>query len=94
MKFDKTFLDSEEKFLKTITIYGDKANGNVFADAAKTKKINKDTLKNLFILGVTINFSDQLYAPITFKDNGADASILIHNGTTATTFYSSEHEAG
>lgn len=94
---NKIYKDYDEKYVATTIVYADADDGNVFYDSAKTNKIPKDELKNLFLKGMTIDLSGELLAAIAFKDNGADATVTaVHESGAAATpvnFYSAEHDA-
>lgn len=84
-----------EKEIKTVVVYVDKDDGNVFYDEAKTVKIPKDELLNLCLKGfLTILFNGEYLKPISFKDNTTDAVVVVSNDTANYCFYSAEHVAG
>lgn len=91
MSKENVYAKSEEKFVKAVVIYADSDDGHVFYDAAKSIKIPKAELQDLFMKRCIVHFSDAYYIPAQFKDNGTDASIVVVNDTTNYTFYSEEH---
>ncbi len=88
---NKVFSDSEEKFVKTVMLYGDKDDGKVFLESDHINAVDKDTLKNLYLKDVTIEYNDELFKPVSFKDNGTDAIVTVVNATGNYSFYSAEH---
>lgn len=91
MSKENVYAKSEEKFVKAVVIYADSDDGHVFYDSAKSVKITKDELKDLFMKRCVVHFNDAYHTPAQFKDNGADASIVVVDDTSNYTFYSEEH---
>lgn len=87
------YADLDEKFVKTVMIYGDADDGHAFYDATKKTKIPKDELFELFLKGATVLVSDQYYKVVSFKDNGADANIILAGDGADVVLYSAEHGA-
>lgn len=93
MKRNNVYAKSEEKYVMNVVLYADSDDGHVFYDSAKSVKIPKVELKDLFEKGCIVVFDGSEYAPVAFKDNGADAHVVVINDTTNYTFYSAEHGA-
>lgn len=71
----------EEKFVKTTIVYANTSNV-LFYDAAKTDKVLKTELKDLFLKGVTIdNGSGALLTPVVCNADG----LIAYSGTTTVT---------
>lgn len=87
------YADLDEKFVKTVMIYGDADDGHAFYDATKKTKIPKDELFELFLKGATVLVDDQYYKAVSFKDNGADANIILAGDGADVVLYSAEHGA-
>lgn len=87
------YADLDEKFVKTVMIYGDADDGHAFYDAAKKTKIPKEDLFELFLKGATVLVADQYYKAVSFKDNGADANIILAGDGADVVLYSAEHGA-
>lgn len=86
------YADLDEKFVKTVMIYGNKATGGyAFYDAAMTTKIPKDELFELFLKGATVLVSGQYYKAVSFKDNTIDAEIILVGESTFIVLNSAEH---
>lgn len=85
------FADSEDKFVKNVLVYADADDGHLFYDSAKSIKIPKDELKDLFMKGMIIFLTDAYYIPVGYKESGSEASVNAYNDTASLTFYSAEH---
>lgn len=97
MNLNNIYSDSEEKYVKTVILYGHTDN-YVYADAEHTQKIDKDTLLNLCLKGVTINYQSAYYMPIFFKENSGHLEITIataiaSSASTAVVLNSEEYSA-
>ena len=44
MKLTRNYANADEKFVKTVTVYAKKSDNFIYADAACTQKIDKDTM--------------------------------------------------
>lgn len=93
MSKNVVYAKSEEKYAKAVVIYADADDGHVFYDAGKSVKIPKAELENLFMKRCLVHYNNAYHAPARFKDNGADASVVIVDDTSNYTFYSAEHGA-
>ena len=98
MKFTNNYADAEEKFVKSVVLYGKASDNYVYTDAAMTQKIDKATLMNLCLKGVLVLYGGAYYAPISFKDNTTSVSLTIatnvaSTGSASVTIYSEEYSA-
>lgn len=98
MKFTTIYADAEEKYVKSVVLYGKASDNYVYADSACKEKIDKATLMNLLLKGVLVLYGGSYYAPIAFKDNTTNVSLTIATNVAATgsssvTIYSSEYTA-
>ena len=95
----KIYADAEEKYVKTVVLYGKSGDNYVYSDAAcaETDKIDKDTLLNLCLKGVTVLYEGCYYMPIFFKESGGSVAVTIAtaiaDSSTAVILYSSEYSA-
>lgn len=97
MNLNNIYSDSEEKYVKTVILYGHTDN-YVYADAEHTQKIDKDTLLILCLKGVTINYQNAYYTPVFFKENSGHLEITIataiaSSASTAVVLNSEEYSA-
>lgn len=88
---ENIYANSGEQFVKTVLIYGDADDGHAFYDKTKKVKIPKSELFELFMKGVTAVVSDQYYKAVSYKDNGADANIILAGDGADIVLYSAEH---
>ena len=91
----KIYAKSEEKFVKTVVLYGH-SDTYLYADEAHTTKINKDDLLDLCLKGVTIKYESAYYTPVFFKENAGVVEVTIATAistgaSTAVVLYSEEH---
>lgn len=96
-KMNNIFADAEEKFVKTVVLYGHTDN-YIYIDEAHTTKVGKDTLLNLCLKGITIKYNDVYYKPVYFSDEETYVSVTIATvvnaaSTAAVTLNSSEYTA-
>ena len=89
IKKEHVYARVDEKHVMTTVLYAD-ASKVLFYDAeAKTDKVLKTDLANLFTKGVTISQSGKLYKPVCCDSTG----LIANDGTsTALTFTGSEAE--
>ena len=87
------YAHANDKNVATYLVYADADDGNVFYDAAKTKKVPAAILKDMFIKGMTVVFSDSYYKPIEYSELSGVGTIVVHDGTAKHSFNSSEHVA-
>lgn len=77
MAMNKTFADSEEKFLKRVIVYGHSDNA-LYVDEAHTTKLSKDDALNLCVKGLMVVHMDETYYnPVLFKENGGKVDVTI-----------------
>lgn len=84
------YADLDEKFVKTVVIYGDSDSSYVFYDEAKKTKIPKDELFELFLKGATVFVLDQYCKIVMFKDVSTHAKIVVVGESSNISLYSSE----
>lgn len=70
---------SNELHVKTVLLYADSSKALFYDEAAKTEKVTKDELLDLFLKGVTILHSGKYYKPVCYSTAGLVAS----DGTSA-----------
>lgn len=100
MNLNINYADPDEKFIKTITVYAKKGQNYVYADAACTVKIDKDTLMNLCRKSlIIVSYEGAFYPVAAYKLNATkgclDVTIYDVLATTvaAVTVHSSEYTA-
>ena len=98
MKFTTIYADAEEKYVKSVVLYGKASDNYVYTDSACKEKIDKATLLNLCMKGVLVLYGGSYYAPIAFKDNTTSASLTIatnvaSTGSTSVVLNSEEYTA-
>ena len=92
----KIFADAEEKFVKTVALYGHSDN-YLYVDESHAEKIDKDTLLDLCLKGMAvINYESAYYTPVLFKENSGAIEVVIATSigtgtSTSVTLYSKEH---
>lgn len=96
----KIFADAEEKFVKTVILYGKNSNNYLHTDekCEENTRVDKDTLKNLCLKGVTISYDGAYYTPISFKEDSGHVAVTIAtniaaSSSTSVTLYSKEYSA-
>lgn len=94
------YANPDEKFIKAVVVYAKKGQSYVYADAACTVKIAKDTLMNLCEKGLMIvSYEGAFYPVAAYKANATkgclDVTIYDVLATTvsAVTLHSSEYTA-
>lgn len=94
------YADAEEKYVKTVVLYGKNSDNYLYTDSACTTKLDKDTLMNLCLKGVTVLYEGAYYVPFTFKDDtsaGATsvtiATVVNTSSSASVTLYSEEYTA-
>lgn len=81
---NEIFARANEKFVKSVVIYGKASDNYAYADAEFKTKIDKDSLMNLCMKGfVVISYGAAFYNPVCFKANSA-------KGCTSITFWNTE----
>lgn len=100
MNLNIVYADSDEKFVKAVIVYAKKNDNYVYADNAKTVKLDKDTLMNLCEKSLlTISYEGAFYPVAAYKSNAAkgclDVTIydLLATTAAAVTIHSSEYTA-
>ena len=86
----KVFSDANEKYVKTVIVYASAAGANLTYDAEGTKEIPKADLENLFLKGMVVKLSADLYKPVKFVSGSTYCSVVTGDNKT---FYSAEHSA-
>ena len=96
--YDVVYADAEEKFAKTIILYGKTSNNYLNKTSACTEKdrIDKDTLLELLKKGALISYDGTFYTPLFFKENSGVvevtfATAISASASAATVLYSKEH---
>lgn len=83
MKKNNIYARSDEKFVKTTILYADSSKKLFYDKAAKTDKVMKADLTDLFLKDITVFMTDTYYAPVCLKTTG----LIANDGTaTAVTF--------
>lgn len=89
IKKNRIYARSEEKHVMTTMLYADSSKVLFYDEAAKTDKVLKTELADLFTKGVTISQSGKLYKPVCMDSTG----LIANDGTTtALTFTGSDAE--
>lgn len=83
----KIFANSEEKFLKSVVLYGKASDNYVYFDDTYANKVDKDTLFNLCNKKlVTVLYGSAYFTPVTFSKNTTkNCTDVTFWNTTATT---------
>lgn len=96
--YDVVYADAEEKFAKTIILYGKTTNNylNKTSACAEKDRIDKDTLLELLKKGVLISYDGTFYTPLFFKENSGAVEVTFATSISASTsaatvLYSKEH---
>lgn len=82
MKKDHVYANGDETYVKTTMLYADSSDKLFYDSAAKTDKVEKADLVELFTKGVTVVKAGVYYCPVCLNDTG----LIATNGTAATTF--------
>lgn len=83
MKKDNVYAKADEKFVKTTILYADASKKLFYDKAAKTDKVMKADLTELFQKGIVVFQADKYYAPVCLTAAG----LIANDGTaTALTF--------
>lgn len=95
---NRIYANSEEKYVKTVVLYGKNGNNYLHTDDsyAETSRIDKDTLMDLCMKGVKILYNKIYYTPLYFKDETTKTSVtfatnVASSASTSVTLYSKEH---
>lgn len=83
--FDVTYADAEEKYVKSVILYGKTSDDYVYSKSGMTEddKIDKDTLLELLKKGVIINYGGDFYTPLFFSDETTHAALTIATAISA-----------
>lgn len=79
MKKENIYARADEKFVKTTILYADSGKKLFYDKEAKTDKVLKADLTDLFLKGIVVFMADTYYVPVCLKSTG-----LIANDGTAT----------
>lgn len=83
MKREAVYAKADEKFVKAIVLYANGSKALFYDKEAKTDKVAKADLQDLFLKGVVIFMTDTYYKPVCLKSTG----LIASDGTsTAVTF--------
>lgn len=82
MKRENVYAKVDEKYVKTVVLYADSSKALFYDKAAKTDKVKKAELKELFLKGVAVVYNNDHYKPVCLKDEG----LISHDGSAAVTF--------
>ncbi len=100
MKLEKNYANADEKFIKTVTVYAKKGDNYIYADAACTQKIDKDTMSELCVKGLAIVSYEKAFYPVAaYKDNATkkclDVTIydVLASTVAAVTVHTAEYTA-
>ena len=105
-KMDQRYGNAEEKYVKTVVLYGKSGDSYLYSDvdsataATEANRIDKDTLMDLLLKGVVvISYGGVFYAPLYFSESGGAvgvtfATAISASASAATTLYSEEYSAG
>lgn len=95
---NKIYANSEEKFVKTVVLYGKNGKNYLYTseDYKDEHRLDKDTLLNLCMNGITILYEKAYYKPVSFKDETTKTSVtfatkVATGASTSVTLYSKEH---
>ena len=96
--YDVIYADSEEKYVKSVILYGKTSDNFVHTTSKMTEndKIDKYTLLELLKKGAIVKYNDNFYTPIFFSDETTHASLTIAtsisaSASTAVVLNSKEH---
>lgn len=81
LKKDNIYARSDEKYTKTTMLYADSSKKLFYDSAAKTDKVLKTDLLDLFLKGVTIVDGSSYYKPVSYSTAG----LVAATGTTTVT---------
>lgn len=100
MKLSKNYANADEKFVKTVTVYTKKSDNFIYADAACTQKIDKDTMNELCVKGLALVSYEKAFYPVAaYKENTTkkclDVTIydVLASTAAAVTVHTSEYTA-
>lgn len=77
------YANEDEKYVVTTVLYANASKALFYDKAAKTDKVAKTDLEELFLKGVTVHMSGTYYKPVCLNTSG----LIANDGTsTAVTF--------
>ncbi len=82
MKRENIYAKVDEKFVKTVVLYANGSKALFYDKEAKTDKVAKTDLQELFVKGVTVVMNEEFYKPVCLKDEG----LISYDGSAAVTF--------
>lgn len=83
MKKENIYARADEKFVKITVLYANASKALFYDKEAKTDKVMKADLEDLFLKGVVVFMTDTYYKPVCLKSTG----LIANDGTTtAVTF--------
>lgn len=100
MKLNVNYVNADEKFVKTVTVYAKKSDNFIYADAACTQKIDKETMTVLCVKGLAVVSYEKAFYPVAaFKENTTkkclDVTIydVLASTAAAVTVHTGEYTA-
>lgn len=100
MKLVMNYANSDQKFLKTVTVYAKKNDNFIYADSACKQKIDKETMTELCVKGLAVVSYEKAFYPVAaFKENTTkkclDVTIydVLANTAAAVTVHTAEYTA-
>lgn len=82
MKKEVIYATADEKFVKTVVLYADGSKALFYDKKAKTDKVAKTDLQELFTKGVMVVMNNEYYKPVCLKSD----SLISYDDTQAVTF--------
>lgn len=74
MKKDNVYANADDKFVKATVLYANGSKALYYDKEAKTDKVMKTDLQDLFLKGVVVFMTDAYYKPVCLKATGLIAS--------------------
>ena len=93
---DTIFGTADERFLRTVVLYGKTSNNYLHVDSGCTDKaeLTKDKVKQLFLSGMTICYDGDYYTPLACTDETTYMAVSFATDIqtpTEVTLYSNEY---
>lgn len=83
IKKEQVYANVDEKFVKATVLYANASKALYYDKEAKTYKVTKADIEELFKKGIVVFMSDVYYRPVCLKSTG----LIANDGTsTAVTF--------
>lgn len=83
MKKENIYAKADETYVKTTVLYANGSKALFYDKEAKTDKVMKADLQELFLKGIVVFMNDVYYVPVCLKATG----LIANDGTTtAVTF--------